>query len=341
MSRYQAAHENPSGPGDARPTALQIVEDEGRVGELTGKTVFITGANQGLGLETARALLATGATIYLGVRDLKKGQQAVDDLLASGQTTNKSLHLIEISLDSLDSVRSAAEAFLSKTSSLNILILNAGIMASPKGKTKDGFESQFGICHVGHFLLFQLLKGALLAGSTPEFNSRVVSLSSIGHRCGGIRFDDLRFDDEGSYDPWVAYGQAKTANIYTANEIERRYGAKGIHGLPLHPGGIATNLGQYLDPEFVKVMSSDPEVLRYMKSPEQGAATSVYAAISKEWEGRGGRYLADCAEQGPMKPGTSPLSGADVGYAPWAYDEEKSKKLWTISCGLVGVQDAD
>jgi NAD(P)-dependent dehydrogenase (short-subunit alcohol dehydrogenase family) len=335
MSRYQVQHSNPSGPGDTRPTALQIVEDEGLVGKLEDKVVLITGGNQGLGLETARALHATVAVVYLGVRDLKKGQKAIDDIVSSSKFGAESLHLIEMSLDSLDSVRSAAKAFLAQSPKLNILILNAGVMATPQGRTKDGFETQFGICHLGHFLLFQLLKSRLLESSTPSFNSRVVSLSSMGHRSGEVRFHDLNFDEKDSYDPWVAYGQAKTANIYLANEIERRYGTQGLHALSLHPGSIGTNLGQYLDPEVVQQMAENKEILRYMKSPEQGASTSVYAAISKEWEGRGGRYLADCVEQDPVKPGTSPLDMVDIGYAPWAYDEEKAKKLWDVSYDII------
>ncbi|CAG9950599.1 unnamed protein product [Clonostachys rosea f. rosea IK726] len=337
MSKYLALHADPSGPGDARPTALQIVRDEGLGGALTDKAVLITGANQGLGLETARAMHATGATVYLGVRDTKKGQKAIDDILSSSESSAGGLHLIEMSLDSLESVRSAAKTFLAHSPKLNILILNAGVMATPQGQTKDGFETQFGTCHVGHFLLFQLLQPRLLESSTPSFNSRVISLSSMGHRCGEVRFDDLGFRKPGSYDPWVAYGQAKTSNLYLANEIERRYGSQGLHAISLHPGSIGTNLGQYLDPEVVKKISEDPSMFRYMKSPEQGASTSIYAAISKEWEGRGGRYLADCVEQSQAKPGTPPLDAVDLGYAPWAFDEEKAKKLWEVSCGLVGV----
>ncbi|KAK7420368.1 hypothetical protein QQX98_002791 [Neonectria punicea] len=182
MSRYQAEHANPSGAGDSRPTALQIIKDEGLSGKLTGKVIFITGANQGLGLESARALYETGATIYMGVRDLEKGRKAIDDILSTASKPDpKLLHLIEMSLDSLDSVRAGGKAFLAQSSQLDILLLNAGVMATPEGRTKDGFETQFGINHVGHFLLFELLQSTLLASSTPAFNSRVVVLSSLAH----------------------------------------------------------------------------------------------------------------------------------------------------------------
>lgn len=344
MSRYAAAHIHPRGPGDARPTALQIVQDEDLIGKLTDKVAFITGANQGIGLETARALHATGATVYLGVRDIIKGQQAVEDIMSSSSssstdpTTNKApLHLIQLSLDSFDSVRNAAKEFLSNNKKLNILILNAGVMATPEGRTVDGFETQFGTNHLGHFLLFQLLKPALLASSTPSFHSRVVCVSSYGHRSSEIRFHDFNFETE-PYDRWVAYGQSKTANIYLANEIERRYGSsRGLHALSLHPGGILSNLQRYINEETRRAWTEDPAAMNYTKSAEQGAATSVYAAVSKEWEGRGGKYLSNCAVQGPVKSGGT----GDDGYAAWAYDEEKAARLWRESCAMVGVEDDD
>ena len=342
MSRYQAAYNNPQGPGDARPTALQIVKDENCVGALKDKVIFITGANQGIGLETTRALYATGATIYLGVRDLKKGQEAIDNILSTSTNADGgSLHLIQMSLDSLESVRSAARAFLAQSTKLNILINNAGIMAAPQARTVDGFESQFGINHLGHFLLFQLLKPALLASTTPSFNSRVVVLASSGHRHSGIRFHDINFDEPGSYDPYISYGQAKTANIYFANEIERRYGSKGLHALSLHPGAVWTNLAQFVQPDKAKEMQEANEGNGIMMNAGQGAATTVYAAISKEWEGRGGRYLANCIEQGPRNPGSRRFDGSECGYATWAYDEKAASELWKLSCELVHVEFQD
>ncbi|KAF4468340.1 ww domain-containing oxidoreductase [Fusarium albosuccineum] len=341
MSKYAAAHSNPQGPGDARPTALQIIQDEGLVGNLTGISVFITGANQGVGLETTRAFHATGATVYLGVRDHAKGQQAIEDIQAADPANKAPLHSVEMSLDSLDSVRKGAQALLDQTKQLNILVLNAGVMYTPEGRTADGFETQFGINHLGHFLLFQLLKPALLAATTPLFNSRVVCVASMGHRAGEVRFHDFNFDEPGSYDPWVSYGQSKTANIYMVNEIEKRYGNQGLHALSLHPGGVLTNLHRYIvDPEILSIMSRDEGLKRRIKSPAQGAATTLYAALSKEWEGRGGRYLYDCHEAGPADPNAGTMS-TDNGYAPWAYDEEKAAKLWVESCKMIGVEADD
>lgn len=326
-SRYAAAHKEPQGFGDSRPTALGIVKDEGLQGKLGDKVAIITGCSSGIGIETARALNATGCKLFLGVRDTAKGQSALGDILEPGR-----VELLKMDLNSLDSVRAAAAEFLHKSKTLNILINNAGVMATPEGKTEDGFETQFGTCHVAHFLLFQLLKSTLLASSSPDFNSRVVALSSSGHRGGGVRSDDYNFE-KGNYSPWAAYGQAKTANIYMANEIDRRYGAKGLHGLSVMPGGIMTGLQKHV-PGLAE-MTKQEAVRKMMKSPEQGAATTVYAALSKEWEGRGGKYLEDCGEA-ELTASTDALS---KGYAPHAYDEKAEKKLWTDSLKFVGLKD--
>ncbi|KAL3134265.1 hypothetical protein ABBQ38_006529 [Trebouxia sp. C0009 RCD-2024] len=164
--------------------------------------------------------------------------------------------------------------------------------------------------------------------STPEFNSRVVSLASSGHQTNGVLFDDLDFKKAG-YNPWAAYGQSKTANIYLANEIERRYGSKGLHATSVMPGGIMTPLARHMDPGNVEAMLT-PELKAKVKSLEQGAATTVWAAIGKHWEGKGGKYLEDCGVSQPFQEG-------DVikGYAPHAYEEEASKKLWDVSLKLV------
>ena len=335
MSRYAKAYENCTGPGDTRPTALDIIRDEALVNKLTGKTALVTGANTALGLETARALHAAGMTVYVAARSVEKGEVAIKDIQASNPSNDAPLHVLELSLDSFASVRKAASGFLSRSKQLNILVCNAGVMATPEGRTADGFETQFGTNHLGHFLLFALLKDTLLASSTPQFHSRVIAVSSVGHRAGGVLIGDYNFEST-PYEPWRAYGQAKTAHIYMANEIERRYGAAGLHALSLHPGGIQTNLQQHVDPAVAEDWDKDRRIWR---SIEQGAATAVYAAISKEWEGKGGRYLADCVEKGPMVPGNPMVVFGDEGYAPWAFDEESAKKLWEDSCRFVGVED--
>lgn len=244
--------------------------------------------------------------------------------------------LVEMEMDSLASIKKGAEEILSQTKTINIVINNAGVMATPEGKTKDGFETQFGTNHVGHFYLFQLLKDILLASATPDFPSRVVSVSSFGHRAGEVRFDDYNFEQEGSYHPWTSYGQAKTANIYFSNELERRYGSKNLHSTSLHPGGIWTGLQKHVPPG---AFQADDEQAKYMKNTEQGAATSVYAALSEEWKHKGGRYLSDCVEQKAFAHPENPMFVGDDGYATWAYDEEKEKRLWKDSLRMVGLSD--
>jgi len=176
--KYAEAHkqENLHGPGDARPTALQIIKDNGRLGTMQDKVFIVTGASSGIGIETGRALAATGGKVFLTVRNLKKGEEACKSFLEPGR-----VELLEMDNNSLESVRRAAKEFLSKSDKLNVIVNNAGIMAAPYGKTVDGFESQFGVNHLAHFLFFCLVKDVMLASSTPEFNSRVVNVASTGH----------------------------------------------------------------------------------------------------------------------------------------------------------------
>lgn len=332
-TRYAEAHaaSNLAGPGDARPTALQIIKDNALEGKLQDKVVLITGTSSGIGIETVRALKATGAKIYATARNLDKAREALSDLIEPGK-----VELLLLDTSSLASVRSAAKEFLSKESQLNLLINNAGIMAVPELTiTPDGFESQFETNHLGHFLLFQLLKATLLASSTPSFHSRVVNVSSIGHRQLPIQFDNLNLSGPGVYTPFGGYGQSKTANIYMANEIERRYGAQGLHAWSLHPGGINTGLQVHVD---FSALIALPEVQRIMKSQAQGAATTVLAAVDKELEGTGGKYLDDTQVSPPVDPKLAAELGAP-GYAAWAYDVDAAARLWEVSNKLVGFEE--
>ncbi|WVN90655.1 uncharacterized protein L203_105897 [Cryptococcus depauperatus CBS 7841] len=255
--------------------------------------MLIAGCSSGIGFETAKALVTTGATLYLTARNLSAAETALGSILKPGQ-----VELIEMDLSSLASVKSAAEAFVKKSSQLNVLICNAGVMAIPNlTRTADGFETHFGVNHLAHFLLFQLLKENLLSSTCPAFNSRVVVVSSSGHRGGGIRGDDYNYMKRPhEYDLWASYSQSKTANIYMANDIERRYGAQGLHAQSLMPGaitsGIQRNLPREESAEFAR------ENRKIMKSPEQGAATTVLAAIGKELENVGGVYLENCEVAG-------------------------------------------
>lgn len=329
-SIYVQSHLKPKGPGDDRPTALQIIHDEHREGDLSDKVVFITGCSSGLGVQTARAMKATGATLFVTARDLDKARLALGDLLDGGR-----VHLLKLDLESFDSVRACVADFQAKSGGkLNILIENAGIRNVPFGKTKDGFELHWGTNHLSHFLLFELLKPALLASSAPEFQSRVVIVSSTAHRNAPMDFGDLNWQKR-KYDGILAYGQSKLANVYTASEIERRYGSQGLHAWSVHPGGIRTGLQRPSLADYATVWKSGiMATLNFMASAEQGASTSVWAAVSRDLEGKGGKYLEQNQVSKPVKKGFKPI---DPGHAVWAYDEEKAKRLYDESLSLVAL----
>lgn len=318
--KYFQVHQNPAGAGDKRPTAQQIVRDNDLVNKLHGKTMLITGCSSGIGIETARALSSTGCNLFLAARNLRKAEAALDGILEPGR-----VELLEIDMNSLDSVRKGAAEFRSRNGKLggklNIFIANAGIMAVPTlEKTKDGFESQFGVNHLAHFLLFNLVKDLLLSSTSPEFNSRVVMVSSSGHLGGGIHPGDYGFErPENEYSPWKAYGQSKTANIYMANEITRRYSPRGLFANSLMPGGIATGLQQYVSDETKEKWFKDPIANSIVKSLEQGASTTVLAAVGKDWEGVGGKYLEDCQE---VLPKDEKSDAAYFGHGKHAFDKE-------------------
>ncbi len=329
-ARYAEVHKNPQGPGDARPTAQQIIQEERLEGQLTDRSFLITGASSGIGVETAEALFTTGATLYLTARNLDKAKKALGELASSPR-----VHLLELDLESLASVRACATQLLSQTKTLDVFIANAGVMATPEGRTKDGFETQLGTNYLSHFLLFLLLRPALLAAvAASPLNSRIVFLSSIAHRYSEVDFENPNLD--GAYEKWKAYGQSKTALLWAANEIDRRYASQGLHAFSVQPGGIQTGLLQHMSEEEKAGLISDPTLGPQFKSPQQGAATTVWAATSKDLEGMGGKYLEDVqiakeydASEGQWAPG----------YFPHAYSPEKEKKLWEMSLKMVGVEE--
>ncbi|KAJ5221337.1 uncharacterized protein N7469_010224 [Penicillium citrinum] len=332
MSRYVAAHLDPQGLGDARPTALQIIKDEEFEGRLTGKVAVVTGVSSGIGIETVRALAVAGATMYLTARNLEKAEKALSDIFDASTMT-----LVQMNQASLESVRDAAQTILSKTSKITLFIANAGVMAIPDLQlTNEGHEMQLATNHLSHFLLFNLLKPALLAGSTPAFSSRVVAVSSAGHhRTAGINSSDNYHFQKGDYDPWVAYAQSKLANIYMANEIERRYGSQGLHANSINPGIVATGIAGHLSPEVIASMLQDKKMLKVQKGVDQGAATTIYAAISKDLEGKGGMYLSDCAvaEKGEHD-WVEAMSGKS---APHTFKPDDEARLWRDSLEMVGL----
>jgi NAD(P)-dependent dehydrogenase (short-subunit alcohol dehydrogenase family) len=290
--------------------------------DLTDVNVVITGTSAGLGVETARAVAARGATVVGVVRDVDKARRNLDEAGATG------VDLYQADLASLASIRAFADTFLADGHDrIDVLIGNAGIMACPQGTTADGFELQFGTNHLGHFLLVKRLLPLLLTGPP----ARVVMLSSAGHRFGDVSVDDPGFEQT-PYDAWVAYGRAKTANILFAVELDRRLRDRGVRATALHPGGIPTELGRHLTEDTLgALVEARGDRKLEWKTVPQGAATSVWAGFVADADEVGGRYCEDCAVAPVIDdPNDSP------GVMRYALDPETASALWTRSEELVG-----
>lgn len=295
--------------------------------DLTDRHVVVTGASGGIGEETARALAAHGAVVTLAVRDLHKGEAAAERI--RGAAPGARLELCTLELGSLASVRQSAAALLERHRHIDVLVNNAGVMACPFGRTEDGFEIQFGTNHLGHFLLTLLVRPAL--GHLRP--SRIVNVSSRGHRTRDVDLDDPNFERTG-YEPWLAYGRSKTANVLHAVGADRRWGAHGVHAYSLHPGVIATDLLRHQDEatrEMLRTRSPSGKPMPH-KSLAAGAATTVWAATAPELDAYGGAYLEDC--------GVAPVNDDDsnpVGVRSFAVDPERATALWVLSERLVGI----
>jgi NAD(P)-dependent dehydrogenase (short-subunit alcohol dehydrogenase family) len=301
-----------------RSTALEVIEGH----DLQGKDAIVTGGASGIGVETVRALAVAGARVVLAARNRAQADSVAATL--RDETGSALIEVGELDLASLASVRAFVDGYLATGWPLNILINNAGVMATPQSATADGFELQFGTNHLGHFALATGLLPALRAAGT----ARVVSLSSIGHRRSDVLWDDINFGRR-PYDPFVAYGQSKTANSLFAVGLTRRHAGEGITSNAVMPGGILTGLQKHMSREeqmalgwFDEQGTPNPR----FKTPAQGAATSIYAAVSPDLEGRGGLYLEDCAEAKPWTA-EAPMSG----YLPYAVDAEHAERLWGVS----------
>ena len=296
--------------------------------DLTGRRFLVTGASGGLGLETSRALASKGAIVVMAARDQAKNETAAAGIRAVHPDAK--LESLILDLGSLTSVRAAAVEFMSRNVALHGLILNAGIMATPLGHTVDGFEQQFGVDHLGHFLLARDLLPRLVE-SAP---ARVVVLSSAGHQMGDVDFDDVNFERR-DYEPFLAYGAAKTCNVLHAVEIDRRYRDQGVRAFAVHHGVIHTELGRYMTDEtmasLISRLSESPVAMAW-KSAEQGAATSVWAATSPLLDGRGGEYCEDCNVSAVVTDGEL----NEGGVAARAVDPARASTLWALSEELVG-----
>ena len=286
--------------------------------DLGGSRVIVTGGASGIGLETARALAATGAEVTLAVRDADAGQRVAAEIVATTGNT----HVLVANLDLAD--RASVASFVAAWEGpLDVLVNNAGVMACPETRTPQGFELQFATNHLGHFALAAGLHRALAAAG----GARIVSVSSRAHLRSPVIFDDIHFLNR-AYEPWDAYAQSKTANVLFAVEASRRWESDGITANALQPGTVRSNLQRYItddDLERTRVHIEDDSGSFHWKTPEQGAATAVLLATSPLLDGIGGRYFEDCNEAGPSQPGTG------RGVAPYALDPDAAARLWEIS----------
>jgi NAD(P)-dependent dehydrogenase (short-subunit alcohol dehydrogenase family) len=319
-------HKIGSGFG-AQSTAAEVL----RGIDLTGKLAIVTGGYSGLGLETTRALAGAGAHVVVPARRPGAAREAVVGI--------ERVEVDELDLGDLNSVRAFADRFLASGRDIHLVIDNAGIMACPQTRVGPGWEAQFATNHLGHFALVNRLWPAIARG-----RGRVVAVSSMGHRRSPIRWDDLMF--ERGYDKWAAYGQAKTANILFAVHLDALAKDSGVRAFALHPGGIMTPLQRHLErAEMVAAgwVDEDGNLLASFKTPEQGAATQVWAATSPQLDGMGGVYCEDCdiAEQADPasvnSDASSPSGGFSGGVLPYATDPEQAARLWTLSAELTGV----
>lgn len=305
----------------------QTTADEALAGiDLAGQTVFVTGANSGLGQETARAMAARGAAVIMAGRDQVKLDQAVEAIRA--QQADAALHTITCDLGNLASVRACTAEARDRFDRIDLLINNAGVMACPFTHTADGFEMQFGTNHLGHFVLTAGLLPLVAAGA----GKRIVNLSSRAHHIAPVDLADPNFTGR-AYDPWASYGQSKTANVLFSVGLEARFGARGIHAYAVHPGGIQTNLGRHMDEAMIaammeRVTSNDTGFT--WKTIPQGAATSCWAATAADLAGTGGVYCEDCH--------VAPVDDTDPtgGVRSYALDPDAAERLWTLSEELVG-----
>ena len=298
--------------------------------DLSGRNVVVTGGASGIGYETAKALAAAGADVMLAVRDRVAGEKAavaMNEAIGADKVLAGTLDLA-----SLSSVGSFVDAWGDQP--LDILINNAGVMATPLLRTAEDLELQIGTNHFGHFVLAVGLTRALLNAAEDERTARVVALSSIGHRRSDIHWDDPNYLSR-PYDKWEAYGQSKTANSLFAVGYNARFEEHGITANAVMPGGIMTPLQRYLPKEEMVAMGwmdDEGNVREGFKTPEQGASTSVWAAVGEELEGVGGLYLEDCAEAPPWSK-DNPMKGV----MPYAIDPESAERLWALSEEITGV----
>jgi NAD(P)-dependent dehydrogenase (short-subunit alcohol dehydrogenase family) len=313
-------------PFGAKSTAREVVAGH----DLSGKVAIVTGAATGIGVETARALALAGAEVIIAARKPELGEEIANHINEEVGMKRVSFGMLDLS--SLEAVRHFAHRWGDRR--LNLLINNAGVMACPLSRTVDGLEMQIGTNHFGHFLLSVLLAPNLVDGAAHSgHRSRLVSLSSIGHRRSAVNFEDPNYLTR-PYDKWEAYGQAKTANSLFALGFDKRFKDKGVNANAVMPGGIMTPLQRHLPIEEQRALGwldENDQPREGFKTTEQGAATSVWAAVGDELDGIGGLYLEDCNQAVPWSK-----EAPWVGVLPHALDPEAAERLWALSVETTG-----
>jgi NAD(P)-dependent dehydrogenase (short-subunit alcohol dehydrogenase family) len=303
---------------------------------LHGKRILVTGVSAGIGVETARSLAAHGAQVVGAVRNSAKAKTATAQVLKEGTFNGGSFELIELDLADLRSVRRCADALLAKGEPFDVVIANAGVMATPFGHTADGFEMQFGTNHLGHFVLVNRIAPLIRKGG------RLINLASAGHRFSNVDLEDPNFVRT-PYEPFVAYGRSKTANILFAVAFDRRQRGNGIRAAAVHPGGIQTELDRHLDrvriqktiEQMNQQLTSEGKAPFQLKTIPQGAATSVWAAVVASADEVGGQYCENC-HVGKVVPDDVTITAASEGVRGYALDPKNAEALWKKSEEMVG-----
>ena len=303
---------------------------------LKGKRILVTGVSAGIGVETARSLVAHGAHVIGTARDMQKAKGATAEVLKIAAANGGSFELIGLDLASLASARAAADKLLAAGKPLGVIIANAGVMATPLSKTSDGFETQFGTNHLGHFVFINRIAPLLAPGG------RLINLSSSGHRFSDVNLDDPNFETT-PYEPFVAYGRSKTANILFAVEFDRRHKGRGIRAAAVHPGGIRTELARHMDPGHVDAMikqiseqaEAEGKQPFQWKSIPQGAATTVWAAVVAPIEAIGAKFCENC-HVSSVVPDDQTIGLMAEGVRGYALDPANASALWKKSEEMVG-----
>jgi NAD(P)-dependent dehydrogenase (short-subunit alcohol dehydrogenase family) len=303
---------------------------------LKGKRILVTGASAGLGVETARSLAAHGAQVVGAARDLNKANAATEQVRKEAAAYGGSFELAELDLANLKSVRACADRLLARGETFDVVIANAGVMATPLGHTADGFETQFGTNHLGHFVLVNRIAALIRSGG------RLINLSSLGHRYSNVDLEDPNFERT-PYEPFLAYGRSKTANILFAVGFDQRHRDRGVRAAAVHPGVIHTELGRHVDAsEIEKIieernrqLAAEGKPLFRWKTVPQGAATSVWAGVVAPVEQIGGQYCEDC-HVANLVPDTVPTDSMTEGVRGYALDLNNANALWKKSEEMVG-----